>query len=723
MKGWARTLRPRCVSAAASLCCGLAAAAPLPVRIVLENVSIAASTGSHPASVDVVVDASGEVYLAPLAELRRLSRVRWSLIGSEAGQVRLADLGVVRYDELSGELHVTVRPELLQPQTIGMGSIQTVIPDSSPARAAFVDYDLRTQRLNNRTESGLLLSGASYIGPNRLELSGTTGDSQGTRLYHAHLVRESLEDSSLIEAGTVVGMAGARGNPAAVVGIGMRRDQSVTPGYITGPHLRFNGVSAGTSTVDVLIDNQRVFSGQVSAGPFALVAQPISEAGVAQVVVRDELGQERIVTAQLYSNPMLLDVAQSEYGAWVGGLNTENLKSEGGAAIGYYRRGLTKSLTVEASYEGSVATTMAPSISRFAVSADVSTIAGDLSFDARGIGGVGQMSMTYSAVHSVGTWTFNAGGQATRSDAGYYNVGGVLAQRYNYSGTVGASTHGGSSYLTMAQSPAGKLNLVGGSYRLDAVGATVSVSVSRFKSGTQRYNSAYLGLSIPFGGGVSGNLSTRASLDGTVKRLAINGAIDQNVYGGLSIEGVHGIDRTQADLTATMGPAQLVANASQVNGQPLAAQGFLRGSVVLHSGGAAFLPTQYTDGGFALVDLGKPGVVVRNSFGGNATTDAGGYAVVPMPSLRSVQLNIDPDTAPDGVDLTAVSAVAYRRGGFELKRRAVTGQFVQVASLTSGTLVVNGTEYPVTDRGAWVELPAGRYVGQAAGKEIEFTIQ
>ncbi|MCK9687309.1 fimbria/pilus outer membrane usher protein [Scleromatobacter humisilvae] len=687
----------------------------------LENVGVATPTGSRPALIDLVVDASGDSYLASLAELRGLSRVRWNLVGSEAGQVRLADLGVVRYDELSGELHVTVRSELLQPQVVGMGSIQTVIPDSAPASAAFIDYDLQTQILNNRTQCGLLLNGVEYIGLNRIELSGSTGDSQGTRLYQAHLVRESLEDSSLLEAGSVVGMAGARGNPAAMVGIGMRRDQSVTPGFITGPQLRVNGVSSGQSTVDVLIDNQRVSSAQVSAGSFSVVAQPIAEAGVAQVVVRDELGQQQVVSAQLFSNPMLLEVGQSEYGAWVGGLNTENLKSQGSAAIGYYRRGLTRWLTAETSYEGSLATEVAPAISRLAFSADVATMAGDLSVDVRGLGGAGQVSMTYSAVHRVGAWTVNAGGQATHSDAGYYNVGGGLVQRYNYSGTLGASAYGGSSYVTMAQSPAGKLKQVGGSYRLDAIGATLSLSVSRFESGTQKSNSAFLGLSIPFGGGVSGNFTTRSSSDGIVKRVAINGAIDRNVYGGLSTEGVHGFDRTQADLTATMGPTRLLANVAQVNGQPLAAQAFLRGSVVLHRGGVAFVPTQYSDGGFALVDLGAPGVVVRNSFGANATTDAAGYAVVPMPSLRSVQLRIDPDTAPDGLDLSPVPAVAYRKGAFEFRRRAVHGQFVQVAGHTTGTLVVDGVEYPVTDRGAWVELASGHYVGQAGGVSVDFT--
>jgi outer membrane usher protein len=685
------------------------------VRVVLAN------AGATSASVDTIVDEQGDVFVAQLDELKRLNRVRWPLVPSNGGQVRLSDLGEARYNELTGEVVVTVRPELLLPQVLGTGGVQTVLPDSIPVGAAFINYDLRTQRLNDRTESGLFLNGAGYVGLTRVELAGAASSTQASRLYQARLVRENLEDSSLLEAGTVVGMAGTRGAPAALVGFGIRRDRGVTPGFITSPQLRFDGIASGRSTVDVLIDNQRISSGQVSAGPFSVVAQPIAEGGIAQVVVRDELGQERIVSAKLYGNPALLEVGQAEYGAWAGGLNTQNLQTTGGAGIGYYRRGLTSWLTAEASYEGAVATTIAPSISRFAVGADVATPVGDVALDLRGLGGIGQASLTYSGSRRVGEWTFNAAGQATRSDSGYYNVGGDLAQRYNYSGTLGVSGRGGSSYVTMAESPAGRLKLIGGSYRLDSLDATLTLSLSRFESGTRVSNSAFVGLSIPLGGGVSGSVSTRSTLDGLVKRVAINGAVASNVGGSLSAEGVHGVERVQADVTATMGPTQLLASVAQVEGQPMAARAYLRGGLVFHRGGASLVPPQYSDGGFALVDLGEPGVVVRSSYGASATTDASGYAVVPMPSLRNVKLSIDANTAPDALDLTPVAASTHRKGGFEFKRRAVRGQFLQVPE-GSGALVLADTQYPVTDRGVWLELPAGEYDAQLNGKPLRIKV-
>lgn len=702
---------------AASLCAGTAFAGQIPVRVVLANAGAASS------SVDTVVDEQGDVYVAQLDELKRLNRVRWPLVPSSGGQVRLNDLGETRYNELAGEVIVTVRPELLLPQTLGSSGVQTVLPDSTPIGAAFINYDLRTQRLNGRTESGAYLNGAGYLGLTRVELAGAVSTTQPGRLYQARLVREDLADSSLLEAGTVIGMAGTRGAPAALVGVGIRRDRGITPGFITSPQLRFDGVASGRSTVDVLIDNQRVSSGQVSPGPFSVVAQPIAEGGVAQVVVRDELGQERIVSARLYGNPALLEVGQAEYGAWAGGLNTQNLQTTGGAGIGFYRRGITSWLTAEASYEGAIATAIAPSISRFAFGADVATPVGDIAVDLRGLGGVGQASVTYSGTKRVGEWTLNAAGQATRSDAGYYNVGGDLAQRYNYSGTLGVSGRGTTTYVTMAESPAGRLKLIGGSYRLNDLDASLTLSFSRFESGSRVSNSAFVGVSIPLGGGVSGSASTRSTLDGLVKRVSVNGAVASNIGGSLAAEGIHGVERVQADVTATMGPTQLLASVAQLQDQPMAARAYLRGGLVLSRGGAALVPPQGSDAGFALFDLGAPGVVVRSSYGGQAVTDAGGYAVLPVPSLRTVKLSIDANSAPDGIDLTPLQASVHRKGGIELKRRAITGQFVDVAGKANGTLVVNGATYPVTDRGAWVELPAGHYVGQVDGKSIEFSIQ
>lgn len=64
----------------------------------------------------------------------------------------------------------------------------------------------------------------------------------------------------------------------------------------------------------------------------------------------------------------------------------------------------------------------------------------------------------------------------------------------------------------------------------------------------------------------------------------------------------------------------------------------------------------------------------------------------------------------------------HRRGAIELRRRATTGRFVAVPGAASGTLEIDGTAYPITDRGVWLELPPGEYAGAVAGKLININI-
>lgn len=705
----------RAVALAASLCaCAAAATAgPLPVRLVLAN------AGAQ--SVDTVVDDNANQYTAKLADLRGLDRVRWELIEATGGQVRLADIGSVKYDDLAGELIVTVRPALLQPQVLGTGATSTVIPDEPSALAALVRYDVRTQQVNGRTETGITASGSAYLGKTRLDLAGAWSTQLPALLHQVRLVREDHSDSAQLEAGTIYAQAGSRAAPAPLLGIGLRRDRGVTPGFITGPRLKLDGLATGRSTVDVLLDNQRISTGTVQAGPFSVVAQPAADGATARIVVRDELGQEQVVSARLYANPSLLGQGQSEYGAWIGGINRYQLQSDGVAAIGYYRRGLTNWLTSEAGFE-SFTSASGDTISRAHLSADLATPLGDFAVDVRGLGDKHQASMTWAGSRRAGAWTLSASGQATRSDDGYQSVSGGGAQRYNASGSVRASRDGLSVHATTAASPAGRLVLLGGSYQLTQ-GVMMTLSLSRFSSPGRVSNSAFLGLSMPLGGGISGSASTRTTVGGLVKSASLNGRITTDINGGLRAEGVDGIERVQADVAARLGSVQAMASVVSAEGQRLAARAMLRGGLALHSGGVDLVQSHSSDAGVALFDLGAPGVIVRTSMGAQAVTDSDGFALVPVPAMRKVKLQIDAETAPDGLDLTPVEVSVHRRGAIELRRRAITGRFVAVPGVASGTLEIDGTAYPITDRGAWLELPPGVYAGKVGDKTININMQ
>jgi len=124
--------------------------------------------------------------------------------------------------------------------------------------------------------------------------------------------------------------------------------------------------------------------------------------------------------------------------------------------------------------------------------------------------------------------------------------------------------------------------------------------------------------------------------------------------------------------------------------------------------------------------LASPGVVLLNGLGGRATTGANGIAVVRLPSLKSTKISIDPDTAPDGLNLESFSTVVHRRGGVALVRHPenINGRFIEIDGIKSGSvLIINSEKYPVTDRGAWIELPAGSYIGYVGEKQYQVLIK
>src|ERR1043166_516731 len=95
--------------------------------------------------------------------------------------------------------------------------------------------------------------------------------------------------------------------PIRVGGAQARKNFALRPDLITVPLPELSGTAAVPSTVDVYINNVRMFSVDVGAGPFTFLNFPvINGAGDVRIVVRDAAGHQTTATVPSYSAPQLL---------------------------------------------------------------------------------------------------------------------------------------------------------------------------------------------------------------------------------------------------------------------------------------------------------------------------------------------------------------------------------------------------------------------------------
>ncbi len=92
------------------------------------------------------------------------------------------------------------------------------------------------------------------------------------------------------------------------------RNFGIRPDLVTTPLLTASGSAVVPSAVDVFVNNQRVYSQQVQPGPFTIDQLPaVTGAGDVNIVVRDALGREQVLTQSFYSSPVLLAAGLNQY--------------------------------------------------------------------------------------------------------------------------------------------------------------------------------------------------------------------------------------------------------------------------------------------------------------------------------------------------------------------------------------------------------------------------
>ncbi len=160
-----------------------------------------------------------------------------------------------------------------------------------------------------------------------------------------------------IRLGDAFTLAGSWGRSVRFAGVQIASNYATQPTLITFPQPSISGTAAVPSALDIFVNGSLRSRVDVPDGAFQIDAVPVvTGAGEIQVVARDLLGREQIITQSFYASERLLRAGLNDYSFSAGRLrhNYALESNDYGDFLveGALRRGLTSRLTMEGRFSG-----------------------------------------------------------------------------------------------------------------------------------------------------------------------------------------------------------------------------------------------------------------------------------------------------------------------------------------------------------------------------------
>lgn len=220
-----------------------------------------------------------------------------------------------RMDEAAQELQLTIPPTAFLPSTFDAAAELQHNPQVSPG--GFFNYDLLTQRgTNNQVSNGLFEAGIF----NQQGVGTTTFLWQNRGMPHDYTrletawIHDDPESISRFQLGDSIGRAGSWGRAVRFGGLQWRSNFDTQPGFVNYPQPGAKGIAALPSTVDVYVNDTLRLSQEVQSGPFEISNVPvITGAGEVQLVIKDMLGRQQVITRPYYASSSLLREGLSDH--------------------------------------------------------------------------------------------------------------------------------------------------------------------------------------------------------------------------------------------------------------------------------------------------------------------------------------------------------------------------------------------------------------------------
>ena len=610
------------------------------------------------------------------AGAQTLRQLGFRLPADAPSTIDLADLAGVtwRYDTSTQRMLITAPAAMLDQERAVLNVPTETVPEPQASLGALLNYDLYGTR-DADSNSGLSAY-TEFRAFGRFGVLSSTWlsrvtDSPGS---DSHADSERLDTTwthSFVDSTTVLRVGDAItgsvpwSRATRFGGIQLQRDFALQPDLITFPIPQFLGQATVPSTVDLYINGLRRYSGDTPAGPFQLGTVPIvNGAGNAQVVVTDALGRQTTYDFPFYTTSQLLRQGLSDYSLDLGfvrrdyGLNSFSYANDP-AANAVYRRGMTDWLTLEAHGEAVSGLTNAGGGGAMQI----------------GTGGV----LTASYAHSTGdgrdgsqaglgynwrnSW-LNFAVDSLRSFGEYRDVASLYGppparriDRALVGLTFAPIGSFGANYveLTYPDQPASRY---ASAFYFKSLGPRLSVSLSVNQNLENHGDrSAFLGVSLSFGGGESATLSAQHDSRGNYAALDVSRPISPDGGSGWHVrtQDGAGLSGGMAEYGYRGDHSQELVGAETLNGNTRG-YGELTGALVFMD--SHLFAARQIDDAFAVVATGVPNVPVmlENRVIGTTGSD-GDLLVTPLNSYQRNHVAIDPMLLPADAHIERVDGL------------------------------------------------------------------
>ena len=585
-----------------------------------------------------------------------------------------------KLDESTQSLAMQVPPRLFEATLLNGQEIDFSAP--SPASpGGFINYSLSANHAEGLTNStgSLDLSGFGSWGSAQTRILGLDLNNQARAIrLESTWTRDKPMELTRLRFGDAISGASSWGGVVRFGGIQWVTDFSLQPGFMTSPRPEISGESALPSTVELYVDNLLRMRREVPSGPFTIQDLPvINGQGDAQLVVRDILGREQVITKPFFTSSRLLKQGLQSYSYELGfvrrnfGIDSNNYGRL--MAVGTHRLGFTEKFTGE--FHGELlGNQQSVGLGGVLLSPAAGILSGTLAMSnsKKGVGGL----LGLGFQHQSGNFSVGMNTQLTSQNFAKLGLQSEkLAPRHISQMVVKMGANGFGSfavnYTQQAFRDMEDYKSVSGSYFREVAGiGNLSAFVIRYLNGEAKtVFGLNFSMNLDLGKRRSANINVSAKPGRNNANLQLNRRLPAGSGVGYRlVSGLGDTDRREAEVSLQNRVGSYSLAAGQSQGQT-AFRGSASGGVAF-LGGSSFFSRRITDS-FALVQV--PGYADVGIYADNqlsTRTDSKGNAL--LTGLRSYQKNLvrieQSDIPLDAqIDTLQLDAVPYFRSGLVLK--------------------------------------------------------
>jgi outer membrane usher protein len=280
---------------------------------------------SEPAPVSLLRDAAGHFY-APAEQFAQW-RLDWARLPAVVHDgVRYFDINaipgsVVEVDEARQELHLKIPARMLRPTRIPYAPVE-IGEEVMSGTGVFLNYELSAEASDGKVRAGGMAEAALFtpagVGTARF-VARTSGSGSGVVRLDTNWTIDDPGRMRSLRLGDSISVGGPGASPIRFGGIQIASNFALQPGFVTFPMPSLNGSAELPSIADLYVNGVLARSSAVRPGPFEMTDIPVVAGnGNVQLVVRDMLGRQQVVSGSYYASPMVLRQGLHDYSYEIG---------------------------------------------------------------------------------------------------------------------------------------------------------------------------------------------------------------------------------------------------------------------------------------------------------------------------------------------------------------------------------------------------------------------